>query len=40
MSRASRCSTVDLPEPVAPTMAVVVPAGSVAETSTSTGASP
>ena len=33
---ASRLSSVDLPEPVAPTMAVVVPAGRTAETSFST----
>ena len=37
LRRGSRFSSVDLPDPVAPTMAVVVPAGSVQETSPRTG---
>jgi hypothetical protein len=36
VSRGRQASSVDLPEPVGPTMAVVVPAGIVAETSRST----
>ena len=37
-SRGNRLSSVDLPEPVAPTIAVVVPAGTVKETSSRTRA--
>ena len=36
-SRGSRLISVDFPDPVAPTIAVVVPAGIVSETSWSTG---
>ena len=40
LSRGSRFSSVDLPDPVAPTMAVVVPAGSIAEMSRARRVSP